>query len=165
LGRRLRRARPRPGSPYQGQHGSVGELFNYKETLDTTYYGGYFVFGGEYSLFPALCGGWGLRSFIDLQAGIYGHFVGRGIGGSGLGLSDDEVTFIGGVKFETRKQFSPRTSLSLLREYEWYSYAPEMRYNDGDGKANGIVNGTHIIDGDAFSQRTSLRFKIGLGPA
>ena len=156
----------------KGSTGGVGELFNYKETLDTTYYGGYFTIGGEYSLFPALYGGWGLRSFIDLHAGIYGanadyngHFVGREIGGSKLGLSDDQVTFIGGVKFETRKQFSPRTSLSLLSEYEWYSYAPEMHYNDGDGKANGIVNGTHITDDDAFSERTSLRLNIGLGPA
>jgi hypothetical protein len=147
-------------------------LFGYKETLDTTYYGGYFTIGGEYSLFPALYSGWGLRSFIDLHAGIYGadadysgNFSGRGIGGSRLSLSDDEVTFIGGVKFETRKQFSPRTSLSLLSEYDWYSYAPEMHYNDGDGKANGIVNGTHIGDDDAFSQRTSLRLNIGLGPA
>jgi hypothetical protein len=54
------------------------------------------------------------------------------IGGSKLGLSDDPVTFIGGVKFETRKQFSPRTSLSLLSEYDWYSWVPAMRYNDGD---------------------------------
>jgi len=45
------------------------------------------------------------------------------------------------------------------------SYAPEMHYNDGDGKANGIVNGTHITDDDAFSERTSLRLNIGLGPA
>ena len=172
LGRGLRRARPRPGSPHQGQHPAASELFNYKETLDTTYYGGYFTIGGEYSLFPALYGGWGLRSFIDLHAGIYGadadydgHFVGRGIGGTKLGLSDDQVTFIGGVKFETRKQFGPRTSLSLLSEYEWNSSVPEMRYNDGDGKANGIVNGTHITDDDAFSERTSLRLNIGLGPA
>ena len=96
---------------------------------------------------------------------VLGCSSGRGIGGSKLGLSDDQVTFIGGVKFETRKQFSPRTSLSLLSEYEWYSYAPEMHYNDGDGKANGIVNGTHITDDDAFSERTSLRLNIGLGPA
>ena len=154
-----------------------GELFNYRRAVQLqrdaryTYYG-YFTIGGEYSLFPALYGGWGLRSFIDLHAGIYGanadyngHFVGRGIGGSKLGLSDDQVTFIGGVKFETRKEFSPRTSLSLLSEYDWYSWVPAMRYNDGDGKSNGIVNGTHITDGDAFSQRTSLRFNIGLGPA
>ena len=153
-------------------HSGSSNLFGYKETLDTTYYGGYFTIGGEYSLFPALYGGWGLRSFIDLHAGVYGadadysgNFNGRGIGGSKLSLSDDEVTFIGGVKFETRKQFSPRTSLSLLSEYDWYSWVPAMRYNDGDGNAKGLVNGTHITDGDAFSQRTSLRFNIGLGPA
>jgi hypothetical protein len=35
----------------KGSTGGVGELFNYKETLDTTYYGGYFTIGGEYSLF------------------------------------------------------------------------------------------------------------------
>jgi hypothetical protein len=153
-------------------HSGSTSLFGYKETLDTTYYGGYFTIGGEYSLFPALYGGWGLRSFIDLHAGIYGadaeyngNFNGKGIGGSRLSLSDDNVTFIGGVKFETRKQFSPRTSLSLLSEYDWYSWVPAMRYNDGDGAANGIVNRTHIADGDAFSERTSLRLNIGLGPA
>ena len=43
---------------HKGSTRGVGELFNYKETLDTTYYGAYFVFGGEYSLFPALYGGW-----------------------------------------------------------------------------------------------------------
>jgi hypothetical protein len=156
----------------KGSGDGTSNLFDYRETLDTTYYGAYLTWGGEYSLFPALYGGWGLRSFIDLHAGIYsanadynGNFTGKGIGGSRLGLSDDQAAFIGGVKFETRKQFSPRTSLSLLSEYEWYSYAPAMRYNDGDGNAKGIVNDTHITDGDAFSERTSLRLNIGLGPA
>jgi hypothetical protein len=156
----------------KGATGGTGNLFNYNESLDTTYYGGYITFGGEYSLFPSLYSGWGLRSFIDLHAGLYsanadynGRFTGRGVGGSRLGLSDDQLAFIGGVKFETRKQFSPRTSLSLLSEYDWYSYAPAMRYNDGDGAANGIVNQTHITDGDAFSERTSLRLNIGLGPS
>lgn len=156
-----------------GQTGGVSNLFNYRETLDTTYYGGYLTFGGEYNLFPSLYSGWGLRSFIDFHAGIYdanvdynGHFVGKGIGGTRLGLSDDQAAFIGGVKFETPKQFSPRTSLSLLSEYGWYSFVPSMRYNDGDGKVNGIVNQTEITDGDgAFVQRTSLRFNIGLGPS
>ncbi|MGB6347561.1 MAG: hypothetical protein WBF40_09400, partial [Methyloceanibacter sp.] len=88
----------------KGQTAGTSNLFNYRETLDTTYYGGYVTFGGEYSLFPSLYSGWGLRSFIDLHAGIYGadadyngRFTGKGIGGSRLGLSDDEVAFIGGV--------------------------------------------------------------------
>ncbi|MGC2409479.1 MAG: hypothetical protein WA441_05680 [Methyloceanibacter sp.] len=63
------------------------------------------------------------------------------------------------MKLETRKQFSPRTSLSLLSEYDWYSFVPAMRYNDGNG------NQTHITDGDTFSERTSLRLNIGLGPS
>jgi len=155
-----------------GSGDGSSNLFNYREGLDTTYYGGYLTWGGEYSLFPALYGGWGLRSFIDLHAGIYGanadyngNFTGKGVGGSRLSFSDDDVAFIGGVKFETRKQFGPRTSLSLLSEYDWYSWVPSMRYNDGDGRAKGIVNDTHIVDGDAFSERTSLRLNIGLGPS
>jgi hypothetical protein len=156
-------------------HGSTAgtsTVFNYRESLDTTYYGGYITFGGEYSLFPGLYSGWGLRSFIDLHAGLYsadtdynGRFLAPGLVGSRLGISNDEVAFIGGIKFETRKQFSPRASLSLVSEYDWYSYAPAMRYNDGDGQSDGIVNRTHITDGDAFSERTSLRLTIGLGPS
>ena len=60
------------------------------------------------------------------------------------------------MKFETRKQFSPRTSLSLLSDYDWYSWVPSMRYNDADGNAKGIVNGTQIADGDAFSPAHQL---------
>ncbi|MGC2409480.1 MAG: hypothetical protein WA441_05685 [Methyloceanibacter sp.] len=40
-----------------GIHGNTAgasDLFNYREGLDTTYYGGYVTFGGEYSLFPSL---------------------------------------------------------------------------------------------------------------
>jgi hypothetical protein len=55
--------------------------------------------------------------------------------------------------------------VSLLSEYDWYSFVPGRRYNDGDGKANGIVNQTHITDDDAFLERTSLRLNIGLGPS
>ncbi len=61
-------------------------------SLDTTYYGGYITFGGEYSLFPSLYSGWEIsRSFIDLHAGIYGasadyngRFTGKNVGGSRL---------------------------------------------------------------------------------
>jgi len=74
---------------------------------------------------------------------------------SKLGLSQNDVAFIGGIKFETRKQLGPRTSLSLLSEYEYYSSVPDMRYNDGDGGADGIVNKTQIGNDSAFSGRTS----------
>jgi len=53
-------------------------------------------------------------------------------------------------------------------EYDFYSYAPEMHYNDTDvggcgGTCEGNVSGTKIADDDAFAMRTSLRVTIGLG--
>jgi hypothetical protein len=149
-------------------------LFRYDETLDTTYYGGFISFGGEYTLGMLGMGGlwerWGLRSFFEAHAGLYsantdydGRFSPTGFDPSKLGLSHDNVAFIGGIKFETRKQLGPRTSLSLLSEYEYYSWVPDMRYNDGDDGVAGIVDKTQIGNDDAFSGRTSLRLNIGLG--
>jgi hypothetical protein len=82
-----------------------------------------------------------------------------------LGLSNDEIAFIGSASFETRKQFGQRTSLSLATDYEYFSYAPEMRYVNSDDIFPGTVNRTHIADDDAFAVRTTLRLNIGLGPS
>jgi hypothetical protein len=165
---------------------SVPEVFDglYKENLDTTYYGAFIAVGGEYSLFPQLASSLGLRSFIKARVGVYdahtdydGHFeqdfdeVFAAIEpiSSRLSLSDDKATVIGGLSFETRKQFGPRTSLSLLSEYEWYSSVPEMRYNHTDafpgGALPGKVDGTKIDYDSAFATRTMLRLNIGLGPS
>jgi len=81
--------------------------------------------------------------------------------------SDDEVAFIGGLTLETRKQIGRRAALSLKSEYEYYSYVPEMNYNDtsqGGATLTGPIVGTSIGDDDAFSARTSLRLTIKLGP-
>ena len=80
-----------------------------------------------------------------------------------LASPTSEVAFIGSLSFETRKQFGPRTSLSLLTNYEYFSYAPEMKYLDADPPLLGKVNATHIADDDAFAVRTQLRLNIGLG--
>jgi hypothetical protein len=94
-----------------------------------------------------------------------------------LGLDDDQAAFIGAASFETRKQFGSRTSLSLVTDYEYYSFAPEMRYVNADRNGcsdfpggptfdcPGTVNRTHISDDDAFEVRTTLRLNIGLGSA
>jgi hypothetical protein len=165
---------------------AVADVFDgrYNETLDTTYYGGFVAIGGEYSLFPQLASSLGLRSFVKARVGVYdahtdydGHFeqvfdeVFAAVDpiSSKLSLSDDKTTVIGGLSFETRKQFGPRTSLSLLSEYEWYSDVPEMRYNDTDAFPGGVlpgkVDGTKIDYDSAFASRTTLRLNIGLGPA
>ena len=156
-----------------------GPEVNYSETLDTTYAGGFLSVGGEYNIlgYLGMGGSWGLRSLLSLRAGVYNadtDYNGRYAAGDGsagrLGLSDDQVAFIGAATFETRKQFGPRTSLSLVTNYEYYSYAPEMRYLDVDvgacgGTCGGKVNRTHIDDSDAFEVRTTLRLNIGLGAA
>lgn len=150
----------------------AGDLVKYSETLDTTYSGGFLSIGGEYNVLGYLGMGnnWGLRSFVTLKGGVYnadvdydGKFTPTGLAATKLGLSNDEVAFIGGVSFETRKQFGERTSLSLLTNYEWFSYAPQVKYLDADPPFLGKVNATHIGDDDAFAVRTQLRLNIGLG--
>ena len=155
----------------------VNEL-KYNETLDTTYAGGFLSIGGEYNLlgYLGIGGSWGLRSLLSLRGGIYnadtdyaGRFTPGGGSATHLSLSDDQLAFIGAASFETRKQFGPRTSLSLVTDYEWYSFAPQMKYVDADVVPGhtfpGNVNKTHIADDDAFEVRTTLRLNIALGAA
>jgi hypothetical protein len=78
---------------------------------------------------------------------------------SRLSLLNDKATAIAGLGFETRKQIGPRTSLSLLSEYEWYSSVPQMQYD------NLSDSGTKLGEDSAFATRTTFRLNIGLGPA
>jgi hypothetical protein len=164
--------------------GAPNPVVRYDETLDTTYWGGYLTLAGEYDVLSYFGIGksWGLRSLVAFRAGLYDadtDYRGRYSAGgpaTPLSLSDGHTTFIGGASFETRKQFGPRTSLSLLTDYEYYSFAPEMRYVDADrgGCTNspggplvdcpGNIARTHITDDDAFAVRSTLRLNIGLGP-
>jgi hypothetical protein len=159
-------------------HSSVGTNFTYKETLDTTYYGGYIGLGGEYSFgfIPFLgssvkgVGGLydrlGLRTFISARAGLYdaqtdydGRFsVPPAPFNSKLSKSNDELAFIGSISLETRKQIGMRTSLSLWTDYEYISSVPKMRYANEDGRP------TQIDDEGVFASRTMLRLNIGFGP-
>ncbi|MGH6826635.1 hypothetical protein [Methyloceanibacter sp.] len=147
-----------------------GSVIRYNETLDTQYYGGYLAIGGEYSIFPGLNSSWGLRSGFNAHVGIYdaqtdyggtykASFVGSPTATTRLSLSDDQAVVIAGLTFETRKQFGPRTSLSLLSEYDWYSSVPEMRYS------NGYNTRTTIDDDSVLATRTTFRVNIGLGPS
>ena len=142
-----------------------GSSIRYDETVDTTYFGGYLSITGEYNIlgYFGIGGSWGIRSFATFRAGLYGtdvDYTGRFIqadNSTRLNLSDNEVAFIGSASFETRKQFGGRTSLSLLTDYEYFSYVPRMRYADTN-------NRTYIDDDDTLAIRTQLRLNIGLGP-
>lgn len=152
----------------------TGTVFNYDETLDTTYTGGYIGFGGEYSFgFVPVIGNMlkgsggvldrlGLRTYLNATAGIYnaetdyaGRFSSGGFG-SRISQSSDDVAFIGTVSLETRKQLGTRTSLSLWTDYEFISSVPKMQYADGNKP-------TTIDDESVFATRTMLRLNIGLG--
>jgi hypothetical protein len=148
----------------RGSDPSIAFVTAYNETLDTTYYGGYVGFGGEYTM-PIIGGigdGWGLRTFISGRAGLYSaetDYRGRfnPIGPCCLSKSDDELAFIGSISLETRKPIGPRSSVSLWTDYEYISSVPEMRYADEGGT-------TRIDDDGLFASRTMLRLNIGLGP-
>jgi hypothetical protein len=147
------------------------DVFTYKESLDTTYVGGYIGVGGEYSLpFFGSGGGLydrlGLRTFINLRGGLYnadtdydGRFAYNFFDfNSKLSKSADDLAFIGTVSLETRKQIGPRTSISLWTDYEYISSVPKMRYADGgDGRP------TRIDDEGVFASRTMLRLNISFG--
>ena len=116
-------------------------IYNYKESLDTTYYGGYIGLGGEYSFgfIPGIknVGGLydrlGLRTFISARAGLYeantdydGRYALQFVPfNSKISKSNDDLAFIGTISLETRKQIGPRTSLSLFTDYEYISSVPE----------------------------------------
>lgn len=147
-------------------------IYTYKETLDTSYYGGYIGLGGEYSFgfIPGIknVGGLydrlGLRTFISARAGLYdaqtdytGKYALQFVPfNSRISQSNDELAFIGTISLETRKQIGPRTSLSLFTDYEYISSVPKMRYSDGDRP-------TQIDSDSAFATRTMLRLNIALG--
>ncbi len=159
----------------RGHDGPI-QVFDYSETLDTTYYGGYIGFGGEYSfgflpiIGEALKGSGGLydrlglRTFLEVKAGLYdaqteyrGHIeYPFAAFGSRISQSNDELAFIGSVSLETRKQIGTRTSLSLWTDYEYISSVPQMKYAGPNGP-------TRIDDDDVFATRTMLRLNIGLG--
>jgi len=153
---------------------ATGTAFTLRETLDTTYTGGYIGIGGEYSFgFVPVVGKWlkgqggvldrlGFRTYLNATAGFYnastdynGNFTGPVT--TRTSTSDDDFAFIGTLSLETRKQLSGRTSVSLWTDYEYISSAPSMHY------ANGPTDTTRITNTDAFATRTMLRLNIGLG--
>ncbi len=164
---------------------STGAVITYDESLDSTYYGAFAAVGGNYTLpfLGWLWNRWGLQSSYRLQGGLYwartdydgaithtAPFPGGGGDPSGsLSLSSNDFSFIGGLSTETRKQFSKRVALSLKSDLEFYSFVPEMSYNQVDlGPVDitggGRVAGTRIGSSSAFSLRSALRLTIGLGP-
>ena len=148
-----------------------------RRALDTTYYGGYIGFGGEYSFgfIPGVknVGGLydrlGLRTFINVTAGLYyantdydGHFAFDFFAlrrpSSKICPSRATISPLSAPsRSRPASRSALRTSLSLWTDYEYISSVPEMRY------AEVRAAPTRIGDDDAFATRTMLRLNIGLG--
>ena len=152
------------------------DILRYDENLETHYYGAYLAYGGDYSpfLFRGLWSRLGLQSSFRLRGGVYYAETDYGgnyfdiLGGTPqaqtLSISRNNAAFIGRLSVETRKKIGARMVLSLKSVYEYYSYVPDMTYNDVDVGAPGFDNRTRIGNDDAFSARTSLRLTIKLDP-
>ncbi len=160
--------------------GTFGRSFlvSYKEDLDTTYYGAYLAWGGNYA--PFLFESWGLEASFLLRGGVYyaytdydGTLVNSGpiIGGGGdptssLSLSSDDAAFIGGITLGIRKRLGTRAILSLEGGYEYYSFVPRMSYNTVDQGPLSITGGrefgTSIDSDDGYSLSAGLRLTIEL---
>lgn len=150
----------------------------YKENLNTTYYGAYLAWSGDYS--PFLFKNWGLEFLFRLRGGVYyaytnydGHLNNTGpiIGGGGnptsaLSLSSSDIAFIGGLTLGIGKQLGTRTRLSLNGGFEYYSYLPKMIYNTADQNPNPFLTGRHfgtrIGNDNAFSINIGLALTIQL---
>ncbi|MFD1696437.1 hypothetical protein [Roseibium aestuarii] len=173
---------------YQDLSSSMsGTIVNvrYNEDLNTNYFGAFAAYGRDYSpfLLGALWDKLGLESSFRLQAGVYyartdysgtlsqtgTTCAGCGDVSGSLSLDSNDVSFIGGLTLETRKRFSPRTTLSLTSNMELNSFVPKMEYNQTDLGAAAITaperrSGTSIDSGVGFSMRSMLRLSIKLGP-
>jgi hypothetical protein len=162
---------------------TTGSVITYRDSLDTTYYGAFAAFGGGYTppLVSDLWQRWGLESSFRLQGGVYyadtsydgtlsqtAPFPGGGGDPSGsLSLSRSDAAFVAGLSLETRKHISPRATLSLKSDIEYYSYVPKMKLNETDLGAVNITDpgrqvGTEIDSTGALSLRTMLRLTIAL---
>jgi hypothetical protein len=147
-------------------------LVTYKESLKTSYYGGYLAWCGDYS--PSPLKNWGLESSFRLQGGLYyadvrysGRLANSGtiIGGGGdpisaLSLSTSKLAFIGGLTLGISKQLGTRTKLSLNSGYEYYSYVPQMKYNTADRNSNPLVTNRRF--GTAIGTSYGSSVNIGL---
>ncbi|MGA7323728.1 MAG: outer membrane beta-barrel protein [Rhodomicrobium sp.] len=154
----------------------VCEPVNYKEKLNTHYYGGYI--GIEKKAF--LGDGWTVG--VDATAGLYytdTEYQGRYNGYSAVipvgyvreyGMVDsslDRGSFIGTVRLDLSQQLGWGT-FGIFGQGEYLSYVPGIAYNNNDqagGAPWGIVGtqiGTRIKSDDAFNFTTGLNvsFKV-----
>lgn len=144
----------------------------YKEDLDTGYLGPYAGLAGQYELSP------GLTVKIDAQAGVYwaraeydGNYVtsftSPGFNSVGsLSLTKDRAALVAAVSLNLTQKFDG-FAFTLFSKGEWYSWAPELAYDNDDeativASRPGFVNSTYIDNGQAWSYVGGARLNVPL---
>lgn len=151
-----------------------GETIDYRENLDTFYYGAYIAFdrtvelGGSFSLsLNAEAGAYYAdTSYKSNYTANFGCGCATAVDTSVEKLSDDDVSFIGSLRVELNKKLSWGT-LGLFAEGEYYSYAPKVLYNNVDSDTSGtsisgFQDGTALGEDEAFSYTLGGRVNIPL---
>ena len=134
--------------------------FSLDEATDTGYLGGYIGAGGKLPL------GGGFALAVDGDVGVYwahtdydGRYISSGAAiattnlDQSLTLDRDTSAIIASLKVGLDKDFGAFRA-GLFGRGEYYSYAPEMNYNDVEGvvaPVGGSNNGTSIGRGDAWT--------------
>jgi Putative beta-barrel porin 2 len=155
---------------------SVPDPVDYKEDLETLYYGAYVGFDHALPL------GHGFKLSLTAEAGAYyarTDYEGRylayvPVGGAAFILergavddNDTEPAFIGSLRVDLDKQFDWGT-IGLFGQGEYLSYVPEVRINNNDnagGSPFGVVGtqrGTRLDQSDAFNYTVGLKVRVPL---
>ena len=146
------------------------------EALNTTYYG---VYGGVDYTHDL---GHGFSLVLRGEAGIYhadtdyrGAYASTDtFGGPGLPLSqtlrlsDDGAAFIGSIGMEINKEIGRGVKLGVFGDVEYYSRAPNVRYNDTERSGGGVLDivgrteGSRLVDDHALSYTVGARVTVPL---
>lgn len=161
-------------SLYSVDRGPTADPVTLNETLDATYYGGYFGFAAWKALTPAY------RLRLSAESGLYyakADYDATNTASASLGddspvaaavsLTDSRPAFIGLLSLALERDFGA-TTLSLFGEAEWISYVPKVLYNDTDLNGGvpfdivGTQNGTELGEGSALSYMIGARLSVPL---
>lgn len=148
------------------------DTVNYREDLDTFYYGAYIAIdrkvdlGNRFSLLLNAEAGayYGDTSYKGNYFGDYACTCGgRAFDSNVEKLSDQEFSFIGSLRVELNREMG-WGKLGIFAEGEYYSYAPKVLYNNVDqgGGITGFQDGTTLTDDEAYSYTLGGRVSIPL---
>lgn len=150
-------------------YGPLADPVTLKETIDTGYLGGYVGFTSRHELDG------NLELIVSGEGGLYHartDYKGRynatdTFGGpnipisQSLKLADDNVAFIGKLGIELQRDFE-FARLGLFGMAEWYSAAPDVKYNNYERNGGGVLDLVGPNDGTSLGTTGAYSYTVGL---